>query len=76
MFYTGLHRKVTRAGKLVRRGLLILSLLVVGLVPTIGTASAQGRDHVGSPGNFDNCTADYQPSNYHTYWAQGWHACD
>jgi hypothetical protein len=33
MFYAGLHRKVTRAGKLVRRGLLILALLVVGLVP-------------------------------------------
>jgi hypothetical protein len=57
MFYAGLHRKVTRAGKLVRRGLIILSLLVVGLVPTVGSASAQGQSHSGGPGLGDNCTA-------------------
>jgi hypothetical protein len=67
MLYTGLHRKVNRVGRLVRRSLLIVTLLVVMFVPTIANAEGGGRysNCRGGDSDFSTHSHPYNEVDYH-----------
>jgi hypothetical protein len=65
--------------RLRRAGVVLASMVALGATAGVGgTAFANsGRDHNGSPGQYNNCTALYQTQSSNTlHRGDSWHAAD
>jgi hypothetical protein len=67
MVYRGFHRRVNRVGKLVRRSLLILALLVVVFVPATAAQAKKGDTWMNC-GNATEYSYTYDNDDAGIFW--------